>query len=79
MKYNFKCEYCGGLVKKRVVKQEVFKHKDGFVIIEDVPIGVCSKCGYRYYHSSILHQIQEIATGKKPRERFEKIPVAHLS
>lgn len=76
--YGYKCEYCEGTVKKRVVKKEAFKHKTGFVILEDVPIGICDICGYRYYHSTVLRRVEEIATGKKVPERTESIPVAHL-
>lgn len=77
--YGYKCEYCKGTVKKRIVEREAFKHKSGFVILEDVPIGVCDRCGYRYYHSTILQRIEEIASGKKAPERTETIPVAHLA
>ena len=32
--YGYKCEYCDGVVQERVVKQEVFKHRNGFVILD---------------------------------------------
>ena len=51
--YGYKCEYCEGTVKECIIDRESFKHKDGFVILEDVPIGICDRCGYRYYHSTI--------------------------
>lgn len=76
--YGYKCEYCEGTVKERLVKKEVFKHKTGFVMLEDVPVGICDKCGYRYYHSSILQRVEDIADGKRVPERIETIPVAHL-
>lgn len=76
--YGYKCEYCDGTVVQQVVKKEVFKHRTGFVIIEDVPVGICDKCGYRYYHSTILRRVEDVATGKKPPERVENVPVAHL-
>jgi YgiT-type zinc finger domain-containing protein len=44
--YGYSCEYCEGTVKDRVVEKEVFKHKNGFVTLEDVPIGICDQCGY---------------------------------
>jgi hypothetical protein len=47
-------------------------------MLEDVPVGICDECGYRYYHSSILKIIDEIANGKRLPERTEVIPVAHL-
>ena len=76
--YGYKCEYCGGMVKDRLVKKEVFKHKNGFVMLENVSIGVCDKCGYRYYHSTILKRVSEIAEGKQTPARTEAIPVAQL-
>ena len=73
--YGYKCEYCDGTVQERVVEREAFKHRDGFVILENVPVGVCDKCGYRYYHSTLLHRAEEIGTRKKAPERVELIPV----
>ncbi len=76
--YGYRCEYCEGTVKKKLVKEEVFKHKTGFVMLENVPVGICDKCGYRYYNSKILRKVEEIAEGKISPERTESIPVAHL-
>ena len=55
--YGYRCEYCEGTVRPRVVDRESFKHKDGFVILEDVTIGVCDNCGSRYYGADILHLV----------------------
>ena len=74
--YGYKCEYCDGIVREKVVAQEAFKHKDGFVILENVPIGVCDKCGNRYYHASLLRRVEEIATKRKLPERIAAVPVA---
>ena len=38
--YDYICEYCGGTVKERLVKKEVFKHKNGFVMLETETIPV---------------------------------------
>ncbi len=74
--YGYNCEYCEGTVKEREVSREVFKHMRGFVILENVPVGICDKCGYRYYHSPILKRVDEIAEGKLTPVRTETIPVA---
>ena len=34
--YGYQCKYCEGTVQPRLIKREVFKHRDGFVILEDV-------------------------------------------
>jgi YgiT-type zinc finger domain-containing protein len=77
--YGYKCEYCEGTVRPKKIKREAFKHKAGFVILEEVIIGVCDLCGTRYYSADILHAVNDIATGTRPFEKTEEIPVAHLS
>jgi len=76
--YGYKCEYCDGTVRPQLVEREAFKHKKGFVILEDVVIGVCDRCGDRYYSAEILHTVHELATGRRQPERTEAVPVAHL-
>ena len=77
--YGYRCEYCEGTVQPRIVDREAFKHKRGFVILENIAIGICDTCGNRYYTADILHTVHEIATGKRSPERMEEIPVMHLS
>lgn len=76
--YGYKCEYCDGTVKEQLVEREAFKHRKGFVILENVPVGICDKCSYRYYHSAILQKVEEIAEGRQAPERTEPVPVVHL-
>jgi len=76
--YSYKCEYCDGVVKEQLIEKEAFKHKRGFVIFENVPVGICDKCGYHYYNSKILHIVDEIARGKRVPEGIEAVPVGHL-
>jgi hypothetical protein len=73
--YGYKYEYCNGIVQERVIALEAFKHQDGFVTVENAPVGVCDKCGYRYYHSALLHRVEEIAAKRKAPERVEMVPV----
>jgi YgiT-type zinc finger domain-containing protein len=77
--YGYSCEHCEGTVRPKEVQREAFKHKKGFIILEDIVIGVCDSCGARYYSADILHTVNDIANGTKPFERIEEIPVAHLS
>ena len=76
-RFGYRCEYCEGTVREKPVAREAFKHKSGFVILEDVPIGVCDTCGNRYYSAETLKRVDAIARGKAPAERTEQIPVAH--
>ncbi len=77
--YGYGCAHCEGTVRPKKVAREAFKHKKGFIILEDVVVGVCELCGTRYYSADILHTVNDIANGTKPFERVEEIPVAHLS
>jgi YgiT-type zinc finger domain-containing protein len=62
--YEYSCEYCEGTVKERVLAREVFKHKTGFVMLENVPVGICDQCGYRYYNSKVLKKVERKVPGK---------------
>ena len=77
--YGYKCEYCDGIVREKLVDREAFKHRLGFVILENVPVGICDKCGNRYYHASLLHRVEELANHHKPANRTELVPVASFA
>jgi YgiT-type zinc finger domain-containing protein len=76
--YGYPCEHCDGTVRPKNVAREAFKHKKGFIILEGIVVGVCDKCGLRYYSAEILHTVHDVATGAKPSERVEEVPVSHL-
>lgn len=65
-------------MRPRTVDREAFKHKSGFIILENVTIGISNVFENRYYGADILHAVHEIATGIRAPERKEEIPVAHL-
>ncbi|MBN1889686.1 MAG: YgiT-type zinc finger protein [Thermoflexales bacterium] len=71
------CEYCGGnIVEKRVTLHR--KIKGGYVLIEDVPAGVCKECGTRYYAANVLKTIEESVRGRRKAEREILVPVYAL-
>ncbi len=73
--YDFACEHCGGAVRERRVDREALRHKGSFIILEDVPIGLCEKCGARYFDASILRRVAEIGRGTAPPLRTVEVPV----
>ncbi len=77
--HGYQCEYCEGTVRPKKVEHQAFKHKKGFVILENITIGVCDVCGNRYYSADIIHAIHEIAAGVRMPERTAPVPVAHLT
>ena len=73
--YDFACEHCGGHVQTRHVEREALRHKGTFVILEDVPIGVCDKCGGRYFDASVVRRVAEIGRGLEPSDGTVEVPV----
>jgi YgiT-type zinc finger domain-containing protein len=50
------CEHCGGkIVEKNVTLHRKVKGK--YVIVEDVPAGVCTECGVRYFAANVLKTV----------------------
>ncbi len=73
--YDFTCEHCSGTVRPRRVAREALRHAGGFVILEDVPIGVCDKCGARYLDASVVRRVAGIGRGRSPSQRTIAVPV----
>jgi len=63
-----RCEYCNGLiVEKRVDLTR--KAGEKYVLIENVPAGVCTECGTRYYAANVLKTVEETIRGRRKAER----------
>jgi len=73
----YQCEWCKGTVREKILPREVFRHAKGFIILEDAPVGICDRCGHRYYSAHLLHRVEDIALHREKAERTETIPVAH--
>jgi YgiT-type zinc finger domain-containing protein len=62
------CEYCGGIIiEKRVTLHR--KVKGNYVLIENVPAGVCKECGTRYFAANVLKTVEESIRGRRQAER----------
>ncbi len=71
------CEYChGAIVEKRVAMTRKVKGK--YVLIENVPAGVCEECGTRYYAANVLKTIEETIRGRRKAKREVLVPVYSL-
>lgn len=72
-----RCEYCAGTIVEKNVDVPK-KVKGRYVFIENVPCGVCTECGTRYYSANVLKVIEEIVRGRRKMEREITVPVYHL-
>ncbi|HOU13793.1 MAG TPA: YgiT-type zinc finger protein [Anaerolineae bacterium] len=71
------CEYCGGvIVEKRVT---LYRHVQGqHILLEDVPAGVCTECGTRYYTANVLKTIEASIKGRQKAAKEVLVPVYSL-
>jgi YgiT-type zinc finger domain-containing protein len=68
------CEYCGGeIVEKHVTMHRAVK--GNYVLLENVPAGVCTRCGTRYYSANVLKTIEENLRGRRKTSREVVVPV----
>jgi YgiT-type zinc finger domain-containing protein len=74
---GYQCEWCSGTVREKLLPREFFRHARGFVILENALVGICDKCGHKYYSASLLHRVEEVALNHDKAERTETVPVAH--
>jgi len=70
-----RCEYCGGPIIERVVDLPR-KVKGKYILIKNVPVGVCRECGTRYFAANVLKTIVE---NIKRRKAKKEIPMAVYS
>ena len=71
------CEYCNGvIVEKRVTLHR--KVQDQYVLVENVPVGVCTQCGMHYYAANVLKTIEESVHGRRRADREVLVPVYSL-
>ncbi len=71
------CEYCGGpIVEKRVTLHR--KVRGQYALIENVPAGVCTRCGTRYYAANVLKTVEESLRGRRQAKREVLVPVYSL-
>jgi YgiT-type zinc finger domain-containing protein len=71
------CERCGGQISQRRVTLHR-KVKSEHVLIENVPTGVCKKCGTRHYAANVLKMIEERVRGRQKATRKVVVPVYTL-
>ena len=68
------CEYCGGVVRTSRVVVDL-RRGDDLCVFRNVPVGVCRKCGERYYPGPVLEQLDEIARHGTSGAKTVRVPV----
>jgi YgiT-type zinc finger domain-containing protein len=72
-----RCEYCRGPIREK--KADLSRKVKGkYVVIENVPTGVCAECGIRYYSANVLKTLQDALSGRRKAIREVRVPVYTL-
>lgn len=69
------CEHCGSMVRAKRVTVDLLRGERLFVF-RNVPIGVCSKCGERYYPGPVLEQLDDLAHHGLAGAKAIRVPMA---
>lgn len=72
-----RCEYCDGLIVEKKVDLPR-KVAGKYVLVENVPAGVCTECGTRYYAANVLKTVEETIRGRRKAAREVLVPVYSL-
>jgi len=59
---SFPCEYCGRGTVRSTYVTEVIELNGRRVLVKGVPIGLCPKCGHRYYDEHVMNRARELAS-----------------
>lgn len=67
------CEYCEGrIVGTR--STERFTVRGTVLVIDDCPIGLCPKCGEKYYPAPLLRKVESLAHSLQRGKRADLVP-----
>ncbi len=68
------CEYCDGpIIEKHVTLHRNIK--GNYMLFENVPAGVCTECGTRYFAANVLKLIAESTRGQQKAVREVLVPI----
>ena len=74
MMVRTRCEYCDGrIVETRSTERFTVRGKT--LVIDGCPIGLCPKCGEKYYPARVLRRAESLAKSLKRRKRVKRVPM----
>ena len=68
------CTFCGGVVVEEALDKACFWGDELVAVVADVPTGVCGQCGERYYHASVLREVERVLQERRTA-RLIHLPV----
>jgi len=71
------CISCGGTVEEKPDRVDYRLHGQLF-ILEDVPTGVCTQCGERYFTAEVAKRMEQVASRGRGVVSTLAVPVLSL-
>lgn len=74
-KYDYgECEICDTQMEERLIKQD-FWIRGKLIVVEDVPAGVCPRCGEKIVKADVGRWIADLIENSKRIDKAPKISV----
>ncbi len=71
------CSFCSGLVEENRIDYD-YRRKGHFLVITNVPAGVCRQCGEKYFDPAVLKRMDktyhDILDRQRRPDRLLEIP-----
>ena len=71
------CIYCGGEVTERLERIDYRYHGQLF-ILEQVPTGVCTQCGEKYFKAKVAKQMEGLVSVTESKVKTVAVPVLSM-
>ena len=70
------CNMCGERGAKTRYLTRSYGKRANLLVIENVPIVSCAKCGESYITAETLHELERIKTHRRSLTKTRKVPIA---
>jgi YgiT-type zinc finger domain-containing protein len=69
-----KCVFCGGKVEKKKITFS-YEEDDKYLLVENVPAEVCTKCGEKTYSPEVIDELLKFAKDEFQPIKTVEVPV----
>ncbi|MGI8588787.1 MAG: type II toxin-antitoxin system MqsA family antitoxin [Chloroflexia bacterium] len=78
-----RCYYCGSDQWEERKIEYLYRHKDAYLLVRDMPVEVCVNCGMIYYPGAALEAVERlffaIQKGAAAPDRHLDLPIAEYA
>jgi len=71
----FQCHICGGTEARETLVKEIFQIGDKWVLVENIPAKVCSRCGEPVFSRQVTEDIRQMVHGETSPVRSVTVDV----